>query len=125
MKTLLNLTIDSEVVEACQPLIRQRQLSKVVNDFLRNLLLDGKVTEKNVIKLAEKARKPLKQKCDFAREELLKNYKMNNQWLRERSENVNQMQYWLNRCGFSDWDELLHWVHSWNGWEDREKKREK
>jgi len=106
---MLTVTIDTDVAKACQPLIQQRQLSKIVNELLRNLVLNGDTSQEKVIAIAEEARKPLEQKRDQAREELLLNA-AGVRWIGDRS--IRQQGYWVGRCGFKDWDGLVRWVRA-------------
>lgn len=108
-KINVTISLDSDVAEACQPLMIERKLSPTINLFLRNLLLKGKATPENVVELSGEARKPLEQKRDFARTELLKNAR-GSRWIGDRS--LRQRLYWINKCGFKDWEDLVRWVNA-------------
>jgi len=107
-KVTISVTIENDVLEACQSLIDKRQLSPVINEMLRNLVLSGDTSQDKVIAIAEEARKPLERKRDDARAELLVNAK-GARWIRDRS--LRQRSYWVGRCGFGDWDELTRWCN--------------
>ena len=108
-KITISVTIEPDVLEACQPLIDKRQLSPVINEMLKKLVLNGDTSQENVIAIAEEARKPLEQKRDQAREELLVNAR-GARWLGDRS--IRQRGYWVGRCGFKDWEVLVRWVRA-------------